>query len=451
MTGSSEEDGLNVESLSVRVAITTLGCKVNQYESAAIGEALSQRGYTMVPFSATADCYIINTCTVTARTNYQSRQIIRQAIRKNPEAVVVVTGCYAQTASAEIAEIPGVTLIAGHSEKEQIPDLIGHLLKNQLEVRVGNIQETRQFSSLELTRFQDHTRAFLKIQDGCNAWCSYCIVPSARGRSRSLAADKVMENLTRLGRTGYREVVLTGIHLGAYGHDFSPTFSLVDLLHKVEEQRPVERLRLSSIEPTEISDDLISLLQRSALLCPHLHIPLQSGDDAILSRMKRHYTASFFKTLLEKLSASIPDLAIGIDVIAGLPGEDDTAFEHTVQLIEALPVSYLHVFPYSVRSGTPAAGMPNQVPPDEKKKRAEILRNLGNRKREAFARRFQDRCLRVLVEKRRERKSNLMKGFSDNYLPILLTNSDISQVNQLVNVRIEGIDGTRILGRIIAP
>jgi len=440
-----------VESLSVRVAITTLGCKVNQYESAAIGEALSQRGYTMVPFSATADCYIINTCTVTARTNYQSRQIIRQAIRKNPEAVVVVTGCYAQTASAEIAEIPGVTLIAGHAEKEQIPDLIGHLLKNQLEVRVGNIQETRQFSSLELTRFQDHTRAFLKIQDGCNAWCSYCIVPAARGRSRSLAADKVMENLTRLGRTGYREVVLTGIHLGAYGHDFSPTFSLVDLLHKVEEQRPVERLRLSSIEPTEISDDLISLLQRSALLCPHLHIPLQSGDDAILSRMKRHYTASFFKTLLEKLSSSIPDLAIGIDVIAGLPGEDDAAFEHTVKLIEALPVSYLHVFPYSVRSGTPAAGMPNQVPPGEKKKRAEILRSLGNRKREAFARRFQDRCLRVLVEKRRERKSNLMKGFSDNYLPILLTNSDVSQVNQLVNVRIEGIDGTRILGRIIAP
>jgi len=442
---------LNEDPRSLTVAITTLGCKVNQYESAALGEALVHRGCTLVPFTAAADCYVINTCSVTARTNYQSRQLIRQATRRNPMAAVVVTGCYAQTAPAEIAQIPGVTLIAGQGEKEQIPELIGSLVRDRLEVRVGNIQEMRKFSALELTRFQDHTRAFLKIQDGCNAWCSYCIVPAARGRSRSLDAEGVLEHLARLGRSGYREVVLSGIHLGAYGQDLTPRSSLVELLRKVEEQRPVERLRLSSIEPTEISDDLISLLRHSTLLCPHLHIPLQSGDDAVLSRMKRHYTASFFRELLENLASSLPGLSIGVDVIAGLPGEDEKAFTRTVELIEALPIAYLHVFPYSPRPGTPASDMPGQVGPEEKKKRAEVLRNLGIRKREAFARRFQDSCLRVLVEARKDRKSGRRKGFSDNYLPVLLTDSMASQVNQLVKVQVEAVEGTTLSGRILPP
>jgi len=441
---------LSGEFTSVKIAIATLGCKVNQYESAALGETLARQGHTLVPFSATADCYIINTCTVTARTNYQSRQIIRKAIRKNPDAIVVVTGCYAQTAPGELAEIPGVSLIAGHGEKDQIPALIGHLLKNRLEVRVGDIAENRRYSSLAVTRFHDHTRAFLKIQDGCNAWCSYCIVPSARGRSRSLGEDQVLEQLRNLGQAGYREVVLTGIHLGAYGKDLSPAVSLDDLLRKVEGERPVERLRLSSIEPTEISADLISLLRQSTLLCPHLHIPLQSGDDAVLSAMGRHYSTAFYKALLVDLVGTIPDLAIGIDVIAGFPGEDEGAFERTVELIEALPVAYLHVFPYSERPGTPAAKMPDQVPPDEKKKRAEILRNLGARKREAFSRRFQGRTLRVLVEERSDRSSGLRKGFSDNYLSVHLINNKASQVNSLVSVRLEGLEGTRIIGRIVS-
>jgi len=424
---------------------------VNQYESAGIGEALARSGHALVPFSETADCYIINTCTVTARTNYQSRQIIRQAIRKNPEALIVVTGCYAQTAPAEIAEIPGISLIAGHGEKDRIPELLGSLKKNGREIRVGDISAVRPFASLPVTRFQDHTRAFLKIQDGCNAWCRYCIIPSARGRSRSLPQDGVLEQLNLLGRSGYREAVLTGIHLGAYGQDLSPEISLADLLKRIEGESPVERLRLSSIEPTEISADLISLLRESTLICPHLHIPLQSGDDAILSGMGRQYSAAFYKALLVDLEGAIPDLAIGIDVIAGFPGEDDAAFEHTVSLIEALPVAYLHVFPFSARPGTPAADMPDQVPPNEKKNRAEILRNLGTRKREAFARRFQERFLRVLVEERRDRSSGLRKGFSDHYLPVLLINSTASQVNSLVTVRLEGFEGSRILGRIVAP
>jgi len=434
-----------------RVAIATLGCKVNQYESAGIGEALARSGHALVPFSETADCYIINTCTVTARTNYQSRQIIRQAIRKNPEALIVVTGCYAQTAPDEIAEIPGVSLIAGHGEKDRIPDLLGSLEKNGREIRVGDISPVRPFASLPVSRFQDHTRAFLKIQDGCNAWCRYCIIPSARGRSRSLSQDGVLEQLNLLGRAGYREAVLTGIHLGAYGQDLSPETSLVDLLKRIERERPLERLRLSSIEPTEISDDLISLLRKSSLICPHLHIPLQSGDDAILSGMGRQYSAAFYKALLVDLEGAIPDLAIGIDVIAGFPGEDRASFENTLELIESLPVAYLHVFPYSPRPGTPAADMPDQVPPDEKKRRAEILRDLGARKRETFARRFQGRTLQVLVEERIDRISGLRKGFSGNYLPVHLINSRASQVNSLITVRLEGFEGTRILGRVLSP
>jgi len=442
---------LSGEFTSVKIAIATLGCKVNQYESAALGETLARQGHTLVPFSATADCYIINTCTVTARTNYQSRQIIRQAIRKNPEALIVVTGCYAQTAPAEIAEIPGISLIAGHGEKDRIPELLGSLKKNGREIRVGDISAVRPFASLPVTRFQDHTRAFLKIQDGCNAWCRYCIIPSARGRSRSLPQDGVLEQLNLLGRSGYREAVLTGIHLGAYGQDLSPEISLADLLKRIEGERPVERLRLSSIEPTEISADLISLLRESTLICPHLHIPLQSGDDAILSGMGRQYSAAFYKALLVDLEGAIPDLAIGIDVIAGFPGEDPASFENTLALIESLPVAYLHVFPYSPRPGTPAADMPDQVPPDEKKRRAEILRDLGARKREAFARRFQGHTLKVLVEERIDRVSGLRKGFSGNYLPVHLINSRASEVNSLVAVRLEGFEGGRILGRILPP
>lgn len=363
----------------------------------------------------------------------------------------MVTGCYAQTAPDEIAEIPGVSLIAGHGEKDRIPDLLGSLKKNSRKIRVGDISAVRPFASLPVARFQDHTRAFLKIQDGCNAWCRYCIIPSARGRSRSLPQDGVLEQLNLLGRAGYREAVLTGIHLGAYGQDLSPETSLVDLLKRIVGERPVERLRLSSIEPTEISDDLISLLRESTLICPHLHIPLQSGDDAILSGMGRQYSAAFYKALLVDLEGAIPDLAIGIDVIAGFPGEDRASFENTLELIESLPVAYLHVFPYSPRPGTPAADMPDQVPPDEKKRRAEMLRDLGARKREAFARRFQGRTLQVLVEERIDRISGLRKGFSGNYLPVHLINSRASQVNSLVTVRLEGFEGTRILGRVLPP
>ena len=290
-----------------RIAVATLGCKVNQCESAWIAETLTAEGMTLVPFEEEADCYIVNTCTVTEKSDYQSRQLIRRAIRKNPAASVFVTGCYAQRAPAEIARIPGVRLIAGNTEKESIPELVRQMAGTQgPQLLVGNIREEKGFPRLGATAFPEHTRAFLKIQDGCNAFCSYCIVPAARGRSRSLPPAEVMERITTLAGMGYREVVLTGIHLGAYGRDLAPSETLTAVIRHCADEHVVERLRLSSIEPREVTDELITLMGSSDVVCRHLHIPLQSGDDGILSAMRRDYDAAFFRDLVQKVHAAIP-------------------------------------------------------------------------------------------------------------------------------------------------
>lgn len=417
-------------------ALTTLGCKVNQYESAAIQETLEARGFTIVPFSAAADVYIISTCTVTAVTNYQSRQLIRRARRTNPDALVVVTGCYAQTSPDEIAAIPGVDVIAGNREKEALPALIEDMVLHRSSqlIAVGDIMHARQIAPLRVTRFPGHTRAFLKIQDGCDAFCSYCIVPYARGPSRSLPAAAVMDGIKTFARAGYREIVLTGIHLGHYGRDLAPAATLLDILEAVEWEKTVERLRLSSIEALEVTDSLIAFMAKAETLCRHLHIPLQSGDDRILELMKRHYETRFFGDLLEKLHRRIPDIAVGIDVMVGFPGEDEEAFTNTRRLIEALPVAYLHVFPYSERPGTEAVKLPGKVAAVDKKRRAEILRTIGKEKRAAFAKGFIGRELAVLVEGGREKKQGELTGFSGNYIPVAIISGGADLANQIIRV-----------------
>ncbi|MCX5844247.1 MAG: tRNA (N(6)-L-threonylcarbamoyladenosine(37)-C(2))-methylthiotransferase MtaB, partial [Deltaproteobacteria bacterium] len=369
----------------ITVAISTLGCKVNQYESAGILEKLDKSLFLPVPFHTKADCYIINTCTVTGRTDYQSRQIIRRAIRMNPDACIIVTGCYAQVAPGDIARIPGVTLIAGTAEKENIPQIIEHLVKGDPQLLVTDICQASEFSRLSPSQFPGRTRAFLKIQDGCNSFCSYCIVPYARGPSRSLAEREVFHKIKTLAGTGYREIVLTGIHLGVYGKDLVPPSNLLTIMDYVEKNKSVERLRLSSIEITEITDDMIGLMKKSATLCRHLHIPLQSGDDGILSAMKRNYDSAFFKKRLEEIHRELPRIAIGIDVMVGFPGESEDAFHNTVALLEELPLAYAHVFPYSERPGTQAKELSGKVSDAVKKRRNEIVRNLGSIKRKTFA------------------------------------------------------------------
>lgn len=430
------------------MALATLGCKVNQYESAGILEALDASIFTVVPFNVKADCYIINTCTVTGRTDYQSRQLIRRAMRLNPNASIIVTGCYAQIAFAEIARMPGVTLVTGTAEKEKIPYLLKNMGKDHTQIFVGNAGEVREFSGLAPKVFPGRTRAFLKIQDGCNSRCSYCIVPHARGRSRSLPEEEAIRRIEILAQAHYREVVLTGIHLGIYGQDLIPPLNLITLLKHIDTRKSVERLRLSSIEITEISDDMLLLMAKSPVFCRHLHIPLQSGDDRILKAMNRNYDTDFFRSRLDGIVRTVPGVSIGIDVMAGFPEESEEAFHNTLDLIEDLPAAYLHVFPYSDRPGTVASSLPGKVEEKEKKRRVNTLRTVGQRKRNAFAERFKGQKLSVLVEDK-DRSTRFIRGYSDNYIPVLITDGDMTLSHRVVEVVPYAVSDGKLLGRIM--
>lgn len=417
-----------------RIAITTLGCKINQFESAAMAETLGREGFLVVPFEDEADIYVINTCTVTARTDAESRRLIRRARNRQPEAKIVVTGCYAQVASEQLREMPGINLILGNTEKKGIAEEVREIGEKQ-RVLVSDISRERQEAGIALESFAEHTRAFLQVQNGCDAFCSYCIVPYARGRSRSVPFAEVLKGIRTFVDNGFKEVVLTGIHLGGYGLDLTPLNSLIDLLNVVEEDMLVPRLRLGSVESTEISAPLIRHFATSEIICPHLHIPLQSGNNQVLERMNRRYTTALFREVIEELLNAAPDICIGCDVIAGFPGETDGEYEATYRFIESLPIAYLHVFPFSPRQGTPAATMPNQVPSGVIRKRAEALRLLSERKKRAYYEKFIGRELKVLVQEMVEQ--GIVKGLSRNYIPVKLP-GDVTLINSEITVRITG-------------
>lgn len=431
----------------LRVAIATLGCKVNQYESAGILEALEDLGFERVSFDQPADYYVINTCTVTGRSDVQSRQLIRRAARTNPQAQIIVTGCYAKLAADELRKMPGVALVT--DQKALIPEAMAAAVQPEGASPRVHADALCDITGLKPVRFHGHTRAFLKIQDGCNSRCRYCIVPSVRGPSRSVPEREVLARIDELRLAGFREIVLTGIHLGAYGVDLMPPTNLVGIVKTVSDRHAVERLRLSSIEPMEITDPLIALFQHSEILCRHLHIPLQSGDNGILKRMGRPYDAGFFVQLLEKIWRAVPDLAVGLDVMVGFPGEDERAFRQTMQLISDLPVAYLHVFPYSERPGTTAADMSGKVSAAAKKERAERMRDLGKRKRTAYAGKFIGKKMTVLMEGPSGRATGLCKGLSGHYIPVLVKDRDVSPVNQIVQVLADRCEDGKLYGRMI--
>ncbi len=435
---------LQVSTKMQRVAITTLGCKVNQYEGAILAEYLRRSSYRVVPFGEEAEVYVINTCTVTQRSDYQSRQLIRRAIRLNPKAKIVVTGCYAQVAPQEIEEIPGVSYVVG--EKQEIINLIKNDQPKDLPQKIiNNISFEASFKEFFPEAFAGRTRAFLKIQDGCDSFCSYCIVPYARGRNRSLPPNEVLCRILRLVEAGFKEIVLTGIHLGSYGLDLNPPSTFLSLLRLIEKEERFSRIRLSSIEPGEFSPELIDFLSNSRCICPHLHIPLQSGDEGILKRMRRPYTPSYFMRLVEDLVAKIPDLAIGVDVMVGFPGEGEEEFTNTYNLLHHLPLSYLHIFPYSRRPGTLAANFPRQIDPKTAKKRVEILKELDTQKRERFYRRFLGRKVLLLVEGKRDKESNKLKGISRNYIPVLI-DSGKDLKNGEIEIIINKVEKRRVFG-----
>ncbi len=436
--------------MSQTVAITTLGCKANQFDSALMGASLERNGFEIIPFPQRADIYIINTCTVTHKADFQSRQLIRRARRLNPSSLIVVTGCYAQVYPEELHAVDGVGMILGNTEKASIADiLINPPVACPPTVRVGDMEKEREIGGADIDRFSGHTRAFLKVQDGCNSSCAYCIIPRARGRSRSLDPLRAINCLQRLEKRGFREVVLTGIHLGLYGSDLSPPTSLAELCKKAEGLPAPQRIRLSSIEPRDFCPELIQSIASSPKVCHHLHIPMQSGDDEILRRMNRNYDGAFFADLIQTLTRRIPDLNIGLDVIVGFPGEGEKQFRKTHELLAKSDIGYLHVFPFSRRRGTAAHGFPHQVDPGTKKARCEVLRDLGRRKRTAFQQRFLGRELEVLVEAKRDKLTGKLRGYSRNYLPFLIEGKD-HLVNREVRVLATGLENGRVLGRVVA-
>src|SRR5690625_4373975 len=361
------------------VAFHTLGCKVNHYETEGIWQMFMRHGYERVDFERRADVNVINTCTVTNTGDRKSRQIIRRAVRQNPDAVICVTGCYAQTSPGEVMEIPGVDVIVGTQERKHMIQYIEEHKKTRQPINgVKNIMKNRVFEEMDIPSFTDRTRASLKIQEGCNNFCTFCIIPWSRGLLRSRKPENVIIQAQQLVDAGYKEIVLTGIHTAGYGEDMKD-YNFAMLLKDLEEKVDgLKRIRISSIEASQVTDEVIDVLNHSKKIVRHLHIPVQSGSTSVLKRMRRKYTASFYKERVEQIKEALPGLAITTDVIVGFPGETDEEFMETYEFVKEIGFSELHVFPYSPRTGTPAARMENQVDKEVKRKRVNQMITLSD-------------------------------------------------------------------------
>lgn len=418
----------------MKIAIRTLGCKVNTYESESIWQMFKAAGYTRVSANEYADVYVINTCTVTNTGDRKSRQAIRKMIRQNPDAVTVVIGCYAQMAPDEIAAIEGVDIVLGTQGRELLLDYVTKFQSERAPItNIDNIINQKKFEGLEISGFESQTRAFLKIQEGCNNFCSFCIIPWARGLMRSQDPKLVISQIETLVSKGVKEVVLTGIHTGGYGEDFED-YNFANLLRDIDSIAGLERIRISSIEISQITDEVLDVMRNSTKLAEHLHIPIQAGDDTILKEMRRHYTIREFKAKVDKLREIFPTISLTTDIIVGFPGETDQLFANTVTNLREIGFSELHVFPYSRRNGTPAAKMENQVSDSDKKARVQKLIELNNELATNYAQLFTDDIVSILVE--RVNKDGQLEGHSSNYLKAQFA-GDESLIGQLVNIAIK--------------
>ncbi|WP_028544916.1 tRNA (N(6)-L-threonylcarbamoyladenosine(37)-C(2))-methylthiotransferase MtaB [Paenibacillus taiwanensis] len=419
------------------VAFYTLGCKVNFYDTEAIWQLFKSEGYEQVDFEQTADVYLINTCTVTNTGDKKSRQIIRRAVRRNPDAIIAVTGCYAQTSPAEIMDIPGVDLVIGTQDREKLMEYVNQLHADRKPINaVRNIMKTRAFEELDVPDFAERTRAFLKIQEGCNNFCTFCIIPWSRGLSRSREAESVLKQAHQLVAAGYKEIVLTGIHTGGYGDDME-NYTLTDLLKDLDKVEGLERIRISSIEASQIDDGMIEVLNKSTKMCRHLHIPLQAGNTEVLKRMRRKYTTEEFADKIARIRQAMPDVAITTDVIVGFPGETDEQFREGYEFMKQVGFSEMHVFPYSKRTGTPAARMEDQVDEEIKHARVHELIDLSEKMQLEYAQQFVGQVVDVIPERDSKGASGQGKvmGYSDNYLQVVFE-GDESLIGKLCRVKI---------------
>ncbi len=428
-----------------KIKYITLGCRVNQAESEALA-AFEHSNTKPSGHRPPKNVCIINTCAVTRKAAMQSRQAIRKAVRMNPDATIIVTGCYAQSEPDVIEAIEGVDFVIGQQDKNRIFDIIAESPLPPAGKPLIILEPTRndrRFHQMPAPASGSRTRPFLKIQDGCNAFCTYCIVPYTRGPSRSLPSDKVLAEYHQLISAGAEEIVLTGIHLGRYGLDLTPTTTFARLLYTLDQQIGRQRIRMSSLEPTEITDELLDIVAASRRICPHFHVPLQSGDEGILKRMGRPYTPDVFAKVIETIHDKFPDAAIGADVLVGFPGETESAFEATYNLIQSLPITYLHVFPFSPRPPAPAAAYPDQVPATVVKQRCNMLQDLGCSKKQAFYAQMAGRTLDLIIEKRLPGRQ--LKGISSNYIPVLCDDPGNVPVNSRTRCRILSVSDDAVL------
>ena len=423
------------------VAFHTLGCKLNYSETSALARLFESSGYLPVKFEEEADIYVLNTCSVTEQADRECRKIVRQAMRRQPDAFVVVTGCYAQLKPQEIAEIPGVDLVLGAGEKFRILDYVDDLSKapGKGMVRAGEVRDVNTFTSS--FSFGDRTRSFLKVQDGCDYKCSFCTIPQARGASRSDTLESAVANARRIAEMGVKEIVLTGVNLGDFGNGTAVIEGerprkealFADLVREMDQIEEVSRFRISSIEPNLLTDEIIAFVGQSRRFMPHFHVPLQSGNDKQLRDMRRRYKRELYAERVASIKKHMPHACIGCDVIVGFPGESEDDFLDTYQFIQSLDISYLHVFTYSERANTPAAEMPGVVPIEERRRRNQALRGLSEMKRRAFYQEHLGSQRPVLFEHHKD--PNLLSGFTDNYIKIE-TPLQQSQMNQIGTVQL---------------
>lgn len=428
-----------------RVAFHTLGCKVNQYDTQAMQEKFEQNGYEVTDFNDIADVYVINTCTVTSLGDRKSRQMIRRAYRRNPNAVIAVVGCYAQTAPEEILDIPGVDLVLGTRDRNRIVEYVEKVKDTGKPINViQDIMETKEFEEMPISSYDEKTRAVLKIQEGCDRYCSYCIIPYARGPVRSRKPEDVIRQVHKLVESGFQEFVLTGIHVASYGKDLN-NVNLLSLIEDISKIEGVERIRLGSLEPTLLTEDFVKAIKDMPKVCRHYHLSLQSGHDETLKRMNRKYNTKQYREIVDRLRKYIPDVAITTDIMVGFPGETQEEFEGTREFVKSIRFSRIHVFKYSPREGTPAARYKDQVPENIKEIRSRELIALGKEMEIEYLRGFVGKEELVLFEEESKDKKGWYEGYTDHYIRVAVQYND-SLIGNIVPVKLGKIEDGVMLG-----
>lgn len=430
-----------------KVAFYTLGCKVNQYETEAMLELFEKEGYEKAETEDYADVYVINTCTVTHMSDRKSRQYIRRMKKKNPDAIIAVVGCYSQVSPEEILSIDEVNLVMGTNDRKKIVEEVKKIDASRKVSTVDDIMKVKAFEEIEINKTNGKTRAFMKIQDGCDRYCSYCIIPYARGRVRSRDLESIVKEVENLASNGYKEVVLTGIHVASYGKDIKDSdIKLLDVIKQINDIEGIERIRLSSVEPILFTDEFVEAVSTMDKVCPHYHLSLQSGCDETLKRMKRRYTTEEYKAIVDRLRANIPNVSITTDVIVGFPGETNEEFDKTYEFLKDIELTHMHVFKYSPRKGTPAATMENQVDPSTKHDRSEKLLQLNEENFNKFGQKMLDKEFNVLFEQKVG--DNKYEGLTENYVKVIVeSDNDISE--QILKVKIKDVKNEFLEGILV--